>query len=144
MPPKSNLSHCMTHNVCIYANIRYLFSGSQYFQLILFSLLSLRFTTDFLWMCQGYYNHDKPYRPTWKGMDRFEGLIVHPQSWPEDLDYTDKKVLVIGSGATAVTIVPAMAETAKHVTMLQRSPTYVVTMPSGVTRRMAWLPASAT
>ena len=69
----------------------------------------LRFTTDFLWMCQGYYNHAKPYRPEWHGMDRFQGLVVHPQRWPEDLDLAGKRVVVIGSGATAATLIPAIA-----------------------------------
>ncbi|MGI9599485.1 MAG: flavin-containing monooxygenase [Acidimicrobiales bacterium] len=87
----------------------------------------LRFTGNFLWMCQGYYNHTAPYTPEWEGMDRFEGPIVHPQTWPEDLDYTDKNIVVIGSGATAATIIPAMASTAGHVTMLQRSPTFFAT-----------------
>jgi cation diffusion facilitator CzcD-associated flavoprotein CzcO len=86
-----------------------------------------QFTSNFLWMCQGYYNHTKPYTPTWDGMDEFQGQIIHPQLWPEDLDYTDKKVVVIGSGATAATIIPAMAGDAEHVTMLQRSPTYFAT-----------------
>lgn len=86
-----------------------------------------QFTSNFLWMCQGYYNHTKPYTPTWDGMDQFQGQIVHPQLWPEDLDYTGKKVVVIGSGATAATIIPAMAGDAEHVTMLQRSPTYFAT-----------------
>lgn len=85
------------------------------------------FTTSFLWMCQGYYNHTKPYTPDWPGMDDFGGEIVHPQLWPDDLDYADKKVVVIGSGATAATVIPAIAETAEHVTMLQRSPTYFAT-----------------
>ncbi len=84
----------------------------------------LRLTASFLWMCQGYYNHDEPYTPEWPGTERFEGRIVHPQSWPDDLDYAGKRVLVIGSGATAATVIPAMAKTAEHVTMLQRSPTY--------------------
>lgn len=88
---------------------------------------SLRFTGSFLWMCQGYYNHTEPYTPEWPGMDRFAGEVVHPQTWPDDLDYTDKDVVVIGSGATAATVIPAMAGTAKHVTMLQRSPTYFAT-----------------
>ena len=95
----------------------------------------LRFTTDFLWMCQGYYNHAKPYQPRWEGMDRFQGLIVHPQSWPEDLDYTDKRVVVIGSGSTASTLIPALAEKAAHVTMLQRSPSYYFAPP--VTHELA-------
>jgi cation diffusion facilitator CzcD-associated flavoprotein CzcO len=86
-----------------------------------------RFTTNFLWMCQGYYRHSKGYTPEWKGMDRYEGTIVHPQTWPADLDYKGKNVLVIGSGATAATLVPAIAGDCNHVTMLQRSPTYFVT-----------------
>jgi cation diffusion facilitator CzcD-associated flavoprotein CzcO len=90
----------------------------------------LRFTTDFLWMCQGYYNHDKPYQPQWEGMDRFQGRIIHPQSWPEDLDYAGKQVVVIGSGSTAATLIPAIAEQSAHVTMLQRSPSYFFAPPS--------------
>jgi len=89
----------------------------------------LRMTTDFLWMCQGYYNHEKPHRPRWEGMERFEGLVVHPQAWPEDLDYTGKNVVVIGSGATAATLIPAIAEKSAHVTLLQRSPTYFLALP---------------
>jgi cation diffusion facilitator CzcD-associated flavoprotein CzcO len=89
----------------------------------------LRFTADFLWMCQGYYNHDKPYQPRWEGMDRFQGRIVHPQQWPEDLDYEGKRVVVIGSGSTASTLIPALAKKAAHVTMLQRSPTYYFAPP---------------
>jgi len=85
----------------------------------------LTFTANFLWMCQGYYRHSEGYTPEWPNMDAFEGDIVHPQTWPEDLDYTGKRVVVIGSGATAATVVPAMAKGgAAHVTMLQRSPTY--------------------
>lgn len=87
---------------------------------------TLRFTCNFLWMCQGYYRHSEGYTPDWKGMDRFGGEIVHPQTWPEDLDYKGKNVLVIGSGATAATIIPAMAEDCEHITMLQRSPTYFI------------------
>jgi monooxygenase len=90
----------------------------------------LRFTTAFLWMCQGYYNHARPYRPHWEGMDRFGGVIVHPQSWPEDLDLAGKRVVVIGSGATAATLIPAIAGNAEHVTMLQRSPTYFFAPPA--------------
>jgi cation diffusion facilitator CzcD-associated flavoprotein CzcO len=86
----------------------------------------LRFTCNFLWMCQGYYRHAKGYTPDWKGMERFKGRIVHPQTWPEDLDYSGKNVLVIGSGATAATVVPAIAGKARHVCMLQRSPTYFI------------------
>jgi monooxygenase len=90
----------------------------------------LRYTASFLWMCQGYYNHARPYRPRWEGMDRFQGLIVHPQRWPEDLDLTGKRVVVIGSGATAATLIPAIAEEAEHVTMLQRSPSYYLARPA--------------
>ncbi|MEQ8859063.1 MAG: NAD(P)/FAD-dependent oxidoreductase [Pseudomonadales bacterium] len=82
------------------------------------------FTCTFLWMCQGYYRHSRGYTPEWPGLDRFQGTIVHPQTWPEDLDYQGKRVLVIGSGATAATLVPAMADKTEHITMLQRSPTY--------------------
>ncbi len=84
----------------------------------------VRITANFLWMCQGYYHHGKGYTPEWEGMEDFRGQIVHPQTWPEDLDYKDKNVLVIGSGATAATLVPAIAGDCAHVTMLQRSPTY--------------------
>jgi monooxygenase len=90
----------------------------------------LRFTTGFLWMCQGYYNHAKPFRPQWDGMDRFQGLIVHPQGWPEDLDLAAKRIVVIGSGATAATLIPAIAAKAEHVTMLQRSPSYFFAPPT--------------
>lgn len=82
------------------------------------------FTANFLWMCQGYYKHDKGYTPKWDGMDDFAGDLVHPQNWPEDLDYKDKKVVIIGSGATAATLAPNIAQESKHVTVLQRSPTY--------------------
>ncbi len=84
----------------------------------------VHFTTNFLWMCQGYYRHSEGYTPHWDGMETYKGRIVHPQTWPNDLDYTGKNVLVIGSGATAATVVPAMAADAAHITMLQRSPTY--------------------
>jgi cation diffusion facilitator CzcD-associated flavoprotein CzcO len=84
------------------------------------------FTCNFLWMCQGYYRHEKGYTPDWQGMETYKGIIVHPQTWPEDLDYKDKTVLVIGSGATAATVIPAMAAEAKHITVLQRSPTYFI------------------
>ncbi|MGD0103702.1 MAG: NAD(P)/FAD-dependent oxidoreductase [Rhodopila sp.] len=83
-----------------------------------------RFTANFLWMCQGYYRHSVGYTPEWDGMASFNGRIVHPQTWPEDLDYQGKTVIVIGSGATAATLVPAIAPDCAHVTMLQRSPTY--------------------
>ncbi len=85
------------------------------------------FTAGFLWMCQGYYRHNEGYTPEWPGTDTFEGDIVHPQSWPEGLDYEGKRVVVIGSGATAATLIPAMAPKVEHITMLQRSPTYFVT-----------------
>jgi cation diffusion facilitator CzcD-associated flavoprotein CzcO len=85
---------------------------------------TVHFTAKFLWMCQGYYRHSQGYTPEWSGMDRFKGLIVHPQNWPEDLDYAGKRVVVIGSGATAATLIPAIAADCAHVTMLQRSPTY--------------------
>lgn len=88
------------------------------------------YTCNFLSMCSGYYNYDKGYTPDFKGVDDFEGKILHPQKWPEDLNYDDQKVVVIGSGATAVTLVPEMAKKAGHVTMLQRSPTYVVSAPA--------------
>lgn len=86
-------------------------------------------TCRFLVNCTGYYDYDEPHRPTFDGEERFGGRIVHPQFWPEDLDHAGKRVVVIGSGATAVTLVPAMAGTAAHVTMLQRSPTYVFPLP---------------
>lgn len=82
------------------------------------------FTASFLWMCQGYYRHAEGYTPDWPGMDRFQGRIVHPQQWPEDLDYRGARVIVIGSGATAATLIPNIANECAHVTMLQRSPTY--------------------
>src|SRR6202522_3463311 len=90
----------------------------------------LRFTTGFLWMCPGYYNHDKPYQPRWKGLDRYQGILIHPQRWPEDLDVTGKRVIVIGSGATAATLIPAIAQETEHVTMLQRSPSYFFAPPT--------------
>ncbi|MBS0272865.1 MAG: NAD(P)/FAD-dependent oxidoreductase [Proteobacteria bacterium] len=86
----------------------------------------VRFTANFLWMCQGYYRHAEGYTPRWKGMENFKGRIVHPQTWPEDLDYKNKTVIVIGSGATTATVVPAIAGDCKHVTVLQRSPTYFI------------------
>jgi monooxygenase len=89
-----------------------------------------RFTCNFLYMCSGYYDYAGGYMPGWPGMEKFRGQIVHPQKWPENLDYKDKRVVVIGSGATSVTLVPAMAETAAHVVMLQRSPSYILALPS--------------
>src|SRR5712692_118815 len=82
------------------------------------------FTANFLWMCQGYYRHSEGYTPEWQGMDAFKGRIVHLQRWPDDLDTSAKKVVVIGSGATAATLIPAIADKCEHVAMLQRSPTY--------------------
>jgi len=86
-------------------------------------------TCDFLFLNSGYYRYDEGYTPEFPGIERFGGQVIHPQHWPEDLDYAGKRVVVIGSGATAVTLVPAMATNAAKVTMLQRSPTYVVSMP---------------
>ena len=85
---------------------------------------------DFLMVCSGYYDYTEGFTPDFPGMESFAGRIVHPQHWSEDVDYADKRVVVIGSGATAVTLVPVMAQTAAHVTMLQRSPTYVVSLPA--------------
>jgi cation diffusion facilitator CzcD-associated flavoprotein CzcO len=90
------------------------------------------FLCNFLMMCQGYYRHNEGYTPKWEGMDKYKGEIVHTEEWPEDLDYTGKKVIVIGSGATTATVVPAMASKAAHVTMLQRSPTYFRTQMNRV------------
>ena len=103
-------------------------------------------TCSFLYGCTGYYRYDQGYLPDFEGTERFKGTVVHPQHWPEGLDYAGKRVVVIGSGATAVTLVPAMAEKAAHVTMLQRSPSYVVTLPAedpiaNFLRR--WLPSKA-
>src|SRR3984957_17117510 len=90
----------------------------------------LQFTCNFLYMCSGYYDYAQGYLPGWPQMDRYRGRIVHPQHWPEDLDVAGQRIVVIGSGATAVTLVPALARTAAHVTMLQRSPSYIVARPS--------------
>jgi cation diffusion facilitator CzcD-associated flavoprotein CzcO len=104
----------------------------------------LGFSCSFLVFCTGYYEYDEGYMPGWPGMERFAGRVVHPQKWPEDLNYDGKRVVVIGSGATAVTIVPAMAERAAQVVMLQRSPTYVAARPveDAIDKRLRqWLPA---
>ena len=90
----------------------------------------VRFTCDFLFMCAGYYRYSAGYTPDFPGRERFAGRIVHPQKWTDDIDYRGKRVVIIGSGATAVTLAPEMAKDAAHVTMLQRSPTYVVARPS--------------
>lgn len=88
-----------------------------------------QYDCQFLLLCTGYYDFNQGYMPQFPGADNFAGDLIHPQHWPEDLDYADKNVVVIGSGATAVTLVPAMADTAQHVTMLQRSPTYIMSLP---------------
>ncbi len=88
-------------------------------------------TARFVVACTGYYDYDQPHDPAFAGIEDFGGTVVHPQFWPEDLDHAGKKVVVIGSGATAVTIVPAMADTASHVTMLQRTPSYLLAQPKG-------------
>jgi cation diffusion facilitator CzcD-associated flavoprotein CzcO len=90
----------------------------------------VRLTAGFLYTCGGYYRYDGGHRPDFPGIERFRGTVVHPQHWPDDVDHTGKNVVVIGSGATAVTLVPAMAERAARVTMLQRSPTYVLSLPA--------------
>jgi cation diffusion facilitator CzcD-associated flavoprotein CzcO len=90
------------------------------------SSVSKVFKTNFMWMCQGYYDHAEGFTPKWEGMSAFKGGIVHPQKWPKDLDYKNKNVVIIGSGATAATLVPAMAADCAHVTLLQRSPTYFI------------------
>jgi cation diffusion facilitator CzcD-associated flavoprotein CzcO len=105
---------------------------------------TVKITASFLFLCGGYYSYEGGYTPDFPGADRFKGQLVHPQKWPEGLDYAGKSVVVIGSGATAVTLVPAMASTARHVTMLQRSPTYVVSRPAEdamANKLRKWLPA---
>jgi monooxygenase len=87
-------------------------------------------TCGFLYLCSGYYRYDQGYTPTWPGRQDFTGAVVHPQHWPEDLDVTGKRVVVIGSGATAVTLVPALAEAGAQVTMLQRSPSFIMALPA--------------
>jgi cation diffusion facilitator CzcD-associated flavoprotein CzcO len=90
----------------------------------------LELTCNFIYLCTGYYDYEKGYTPQFPGVESFAGNVIHPQKWPEDLDYSGKRVVVIGSGATAVTLVPAMTDRAEHVTMLQRSPTYITALPS--------------
>lgn len=87
------------------------------------------YSCDFMFSCSGYYDYEQAYQPEFKNREDFEGEFIHPQFWPEGLDYKDKEVIVIGSGATAVTLLPAMAESTKHITMLQRSPTYILPAP---------------
>ncbi|MDG0866495.1 flavin-containing monooxygenase [Candidatus Lucifugimonas marina] len=82
------------------------------------------FSANFLWMCQGYYRHSEGFTPDWPGMDDYQGQIVHSETWPKDLDYVDKKVIVVGSGATSATLIPAIADSCEHVTLVQRSPIY--------------------
>ena len=89
-----------------------------------------KFTCNFLVSATGYYNHDQGYTPKFEGLENFKGQFVHPQKWPEDLDHRNKRVVVIGSGATAVTLIPAMANETAHITMLQRSPSYVINVPN--------------
>ena len=89
-----------------------------------------RFTANFLWMCQGYYRHEEGYTPDWPGMASFKGVIAHPENWPTELDYKDKRVVIVGSGATAATMAPVVAKDAAHVTVLQRSPTYFIAQPN--------------
>ena len=86
-------------------------------------------TCGFLFSCTGYYRYEEGYTPDWAGVERFGGELVHPQFWSDDIDHAGKRVVVIGSGATAVTLIPALAERAAHVTMLQRSPSYIVSLP---------------
>jgi cation diffusion facilitator CzcD-associated flavoprotein CzcO len=90
---------------------------------------TVRYSCKFLYGCTGYYRYDTGYEPSFSGSEQFRGQIVHPQKWPQDLNYAGKKVVVIGSGATAVTLIPAMAQTAEHVTMLQRSPSFILSLP---------------
>ncbi|HZU60574.1 MAG TPA: NAD(P)/FAD-dependent oxidoreductase, partial [Solirubrobacteraceae bacterium] len=102
---------------------------------------SVVLTCSFLFMCTGYYRYDQGFTPNFPGTERFQGRIIHPQFWPEDLDYAGQRVVVIGSGATAATLVPSMAEKAGHVTMLQRSPSYMLSIPgqdplAGIVRRL--------
>ncbi len=103
----------------------------------------VRFTCNFLFSCTGYYDYANGYAPEFPGAEKFAGRIIHPQQWPQSLDYAGKRVVVIGSGATAVTIIPVIAEKAAHVTMLQRSPTYILSRPSQdalVGRLRGWVP----
>ena len=101
-------------------------------------------TCRFLYVCAGYYDYDRGHAPVFPGVESFAGRVVHPQFWPEDLDHAGRRVVVIGSGATAVTLVPALAERAAHVTMLQRTPTWITAVPGTdklAVRARAWLPA---
>jgi len=107
---------------------------------------TLHLSCNFLFMCSGYYRYEEGYTPAFPGIERFAGRVVHPQKWTPDIDYAGKRVVVIGSGATAVTLVPEMAKDAAHVVMLQRSPTYVVSRPAQdpiALKLRRWLPAKA-
>jgi len=95
---------------------------------------TVEYRASHVFLCTGYYNYDKGYQPTFPNQEAFKGPIIHPQLWPDDLDYKDKKIVVIGSGATAITLIPSLAKTASLVTMLQRSPTYVIAAPARATR----------
>lgn len=99
------------------------------------------YTCNFFWSCMGYYRYDQGYTPDFEGVERFRGSVVHPQQWTDDIDYAGKRIIVIGSGATAVTLVPALAERAEHVVMLQRSPSYVASIPQNdpVDRLLKWM-----
>lgn len=88
------------------------------------------YSCGFFFLCGGYYRYDGGFTPEFEGRDRFQGQVIHPQEWPEELDYTGKKMVIIGSGATAITLVPSLAEKAEHVTMLQRTPTYIISAPA--------------
>jgi len=90
---------------------------------------TVQMSCGWLMMCSGYYNYEEGFTPDFKGRDDFKGQVIHPQFWPEKLDYTGKRVVVIGSGATAITLIPSMTDKAQHVTMLQRTPSYLVTVP---------------
>src|SRR3984885_6069953 len=96
------------------------------------------YTCSFLSLCMGYYSYESGYTPVFAGYNDFKGPVIHPQKWDEALDYTGKKIVVIGSGATAMTIIPVLAQQAEHVTMLQRSPTYVVALPD-IDKKAVWL-----
>lgn len=107
---------------------------------------TVQLTCGFFYVCSGYYRYDQGYMPDFPGIERFGGQVIHPQHWPEDLDYEGKRIVIIGSGATAVTLLPALAEKAGHVTQLQRSPTYVVSIPNVdpiANFFHRWLPARA-
>jgi monooxygenase len=89
-----------------------------------------KITCQFIYFCMGYYRYEQGYTPQWAGMERFKGRMIHPQHWDKSLDYTNKEIIIIGSGATAVTLAPALSDKAKHITLLQRTPSYVITLPA--------------